>query len=213
MNKLTGIAASGISMVLALTLVGCGGQKAQDTSKSQEKPAESAQKDTKKAASLADWKGVWNSIDGYLDEKELDATYEEVAKRDNKKPEDVKNEMRTKTAAEFKGIEVTEDSITFLDGFKDKDGKEIAKSKYEFVEAKKVKHGGAELEWNIFKATDKDAKYPYMMLMGVHGEEELVHFHLRFGASVEEMEKKTDWYPTFVKPSTTLDQIKGEIKE
>lgn len=212
MNKLTGIAASGISLVLALTLVGCGGQKAQDTSKAPEKPAES-QKDNKKAASLADWKGVWNSIDGYLDDKELDATYKEVADRDKKTPEDVKNEMKTKTAAEFKGIEVTDDSITFLDGFKDKDGKEIAKSKYEFVEAKKVKHGGTELEWNIFKAADKDAKYPYMMLMGVHGEEELVHFHLRFGASVEEMEKKTDWYPTFVKPSTTLDQIKGEIKE
>lgn len=212
MNRFCGIAASGISFALALTLVGCGGQKGpQATSQPSEKPAQT-QKETK-SASLVDWKGVWNSIDGYLDDKGLDDTYKEVATRDKTTPEAVKSGMKKKVAADFKGVEITDDSISFLDGFKDKDGKEIAKSTYKLVGSKKVTHGGAELEWNIFEATDKNAKYPVMLMMPVHGEEELVHFHLRFGNNADELLKRDDWYPTFVKPNTTLDQIKDEIKE
>ena len=51
------------------------------------------------------------------------------------------------------------------------------------------------------------------MLMPVHGEEELVHFHMRYGKSLDELEKQDKWYPTFVKPESTMDQIADEVKE
>ncbi len=50
-------------------------------------------------------------------------------------------------------------------------------------------------------------------MMPVHGEEELTHFHMRYGNSVDELMSKETWFPTFVAPSSTIDQIKDEIKE
>lgn len=212
MKKLAGLAVPGVTLALALTLAGCAGQGTPSTQgEPASKPAESQK--VAEGASLSDWEGSWNGLNHYLDDEGLSDAYEEVAKRDGTTAEAVKNEMKEKVSAEFSGLEVSGDTISFLDGFKDKGGKEVAKTTYKFVEARKVKHGGAELEWDVFKAVEPDAKYPVLLMMPVHGEEELVHFHLRYGSDVDELMKRDDWYPTFVKPNTTLDQIKGEIKE
>lgn len=50
-------------------------------------------------------------------------------------------------------------------------------------------------------------------MMPVHGEEELVHFHMRYGKNADELFKKDGWFPTFVKPNSTMDQIADEVKE
>ena len=39
------------------------------------------------------------------------------------------------------------------------------------------------------------------------------HFHLRVGGTAEEMLAKDDWYPTFVSPTVTIDQVYEEVAE
>ncbi|QWT18315.1 ZinT/AdcA family metal-binding protein [Collinsella sp. zg1085] len=206
-------------LALSLTLVACNNKPAPAGSSS--KPAAETSQGSapmqkapaKTKVSLADWEGTWNGFHGYLDNPELDSTYEEVAGRDSKKADEVKAEIKKKVAADFTGITIKGDKISFLDGFEKDGGKELSSATYSFVESRKVTHGGAELEWDIFKANEADAPYPYMVLMPVHGEEELVHFHLRYGNSIDDIMARDDWYPTFVAPSSTMGQIKEEIKE
>lgn len=69
------------------------------------------------------------------------------------------------------------------------------------------------LEWDQFEATSKDAKYPVLIMMPIHGEESLTHFHMRYGKNIDELLKKDKWFPTYVKPSTTTDQLIDEITE
>jgi hypothetical protein len=215
MNRFSALAASGLSIALAATIVGCSSQQPKKPeSQSQPAATQSQPAETKEEVkTLKGWEGTWNNFVNYLDDKELDAAYAEKAKADNKKPEDIKKELKERRKAEFGGLEIHGDTITFLDGFKDKGGKEITKATYKFKSAKKVQHGGKELEWDVFEAQEKDAKYPVLMLMPVHGEEELVHFHMRYGKSLDELEKQDKWYPTFVKPESTMDQIADEVKE
>ena len=125
----------------------------------------------------------------------------------------MKAELKEKRSCEFHGLKIEGDTVSFLDGFESEGGAEIAKATYECVDSKKVMHGGHELEWDVFKAKEADAKYPVLLMMPVHGEEELTHFHMRYGNDVDELMGKDDWYPTFVAPSSTIDQIKDEIKE
>ncbi|MDU5274045.1 MAG: zinc-binding protein, partial [Finegoldia magna] len=89
----------------------------------------------------------------------------------------------------------------------------IAETEYKFVEKKAVKHGSHMLEWDVFEAVDSNAKYKVLLMMPIHGEEELTHFHMRYGNDKEELFAKEGWFPTFVKPNTTDKQIIGEIEE
>lgn len=50
-------------------------------------------------------------------------------------------------------------------------------------------------------------------MMPVHGEEELIHFHMRYGSDENELLGMDNWYPTYVKPNSTLEQIADEIAE
>ena len=162
---------------------------------------------------LAGWKGTWNDFSSYLDKDEVADAYDEAAKMNKTTAEDVKAELKEKRSCEFHGLKIEGDTVSFLDGFESEGGTEIAKATYECVDSKKVMHGGHELEWDVFKAKEADAKYPVLLMMPVHGEEELTHFHMRYGNDVDELMGKDDWYPTFVAPSSTIDQIKDEIKE
>lgn len=217
MNKFGTIAASALSVGLAFSIFGCAGQQSAPKSQSQNAEAEqsqSASADKKEAVKdLKGWEGTWNDFSKYLDDEELDSAYAEKAKEAGKSPEDIKKELKERRHSDFGGLEIKGDTITFLDGFKDKGGKEIGKVTYKFKDSKKVQHGGKELEWDVFEAEDKDAKYPVLLMMPVHGEEELVHFHMRYGKNADELFKKDGWFPTFVKPNSTMDQIADEVKE
>lgn len=203
---------------VALALTGCAGQpgKSQSEDASQNTTASqpaAKQEASASHASLADWKGSWNDFSSYLDKEEVAEAYAEAAKESKSTPEKVKSELKERRSCEFHGLKIDGDTVSFLDGFESEGGTEVAKATYEWVESKKAMHGGQELEWNVFKAKEADAKYPVLLMMPVHGEEELVHFHMRYGKNADELMGKEDWYPTFVVPSSTIAQIKDEIKE
>lgn len=203
---------------IALALAGCAGQaedvKAEDTSQETAATQPAAQEETAATkTTLAGWEGTWNDFSSYLDKSEVADAYDEAAKMNNTTAEDVKAELKNKRECEFHGLKIAGDTVSFLDGFESEGGAEVTKATYEYVDSKKVMHGGHELEWNVFKAKEADAKYPVLLMMPVHGEEELTHFHMRYGSDADELMSKDDWYPTFVAPSSTIDQIKDEIKE
>ncbi len=178
---------------------------------SQKKKAEEGGKAAMKAE-LKDWNGEWNNIEGYLDKPEVMKALEEKAKKEGKKLEDIKKEFTDSRHLPFKGLKVDGDSLTLYDGFISESGKEMAKLNYKYVESHSVKHGNSELFWHVFETKDNE-EYKYVLMMPVHGEEEIVHFHMRYGKDIKELLGKEDWYPTMVSPSSTMDQVVTEVSE
>lgn len=178
--------------------------KKEEDKKSEEKSSDKV--------SLSEWEGTWNNMGAYLDQEELQPAFKTVAEKEKKTPEEVKAAYVEKRKCDFDGLVIEGDKATLLDGFKDKDGKEIETVEYEYSATHKVKHGNHDLEWVEFKAKG-DAKYPVLLMMPVHGEESLTHFHMRYGSNAEELLKKDGWYPTFIKPNSTTEQLIEEITE
>lgn len=190
-----------LSLLLAFgMLFGCGAnQEPADDSEDQNM----TQKDTQdENASLSDWDGEWNSIVYWYDDEEVrkglgDDADSKIAEKDKGAHTD------------FAKIKVEADHVTFMD----RDGKELAKSEYKFLE-KKVKGEGEHSEWDIFEATgDVDSKYKVIALMPIHGEEgDLTHFHARYGATADEALSDDSWWPVIASPETTAEQAIGEIE-
>lgn len=157
--------------------------------------------------SLSDWSGEWNSIANYIDDEGLKGAYEEVSKRDNITEEQAKKNFSDHVAIDFGAIKVDDESITF---FSKPGGEEIEKANFKYVNKHPMEHGGKTLYWYEFSS---DGKYSTILMMPVHGEDHMPHFHLRVGKTAEEMLAKDDWYPTFVSPTVTIDQVYEEVAE
>lgn len=184
-------------------------QQTEEPAESQEAPAESEEQ-----VSLADWEGTWDDMSLWLDLPEIEEGYKLAAEKDGITPEEVKEALKKRRKADFHGMIVEGNKVTLLDNWAAKGGKEIGTAEYEFVQSHALEESGHNLEWDEFKAISADAKYPVLLLMPVHGEEALTHFHMRYGSDTQSlltMEEK--WYPTFVKPSTTAQQMIDEIAE
>lgn len=149
----------------------------------------------------------------YLDDEQLQDAFKKLAEKEGVTAEEAKEKYVAKRKCDFNGMVFEGDTVTLLDGFQDKGGKAVSESKYEYVETYQVKHGNYDLEWHMFKAVDEKAQYPVLLLMGVHGEEALTHFHLRYGKDAAELLAMEGWYPTFVKPASTYDQLAQEITD
>lgn len=215
-----------IVLVLSLVFTGCA-KKAepapapapapkQEAAKPAEEKKEEAKKDEAKTStaenSISEWKGSWNNMGAYLDDKELQGAFETLAKKENKSVDEVKKAYVEKRKCEFDGFVVDGDKVTLLDAFQDKNGKVISESEYVFNKAYNVKHGNYDLEWFAYEAKG-EAKYKVLLMMEVHGEEALTHFHMRYGDDVDKLLAIDGWYPTFVKPNSTYDQLIAEITE
>ncbi len=198
-----------LSMAMALTACKPAEEKQETTEKQETEQVETESKDE---VTLADWEGTWNNMGAYLDQVDVQEGFEKLAKKEGKSVEEAKRDYFAKRKCDFDGMVIEGNKATLLDGFADKDGKAIETVEYEFVEIHKAKHGNHDLEWNVFKASG-DAKYPILLMMSVHGEESLTHFHMRYGSDVKELLETEGWFPTFVKPSTTSEQLIDEIAE
>lgn len=171
----------------------------------QQKSSNEEKKDVaSEQVSLDNWKGTWNSIVGWYDDAEVIKALGDGAKEAMEKKAEGSH-------TDFKSLVVDGNTITFLDAIKD--GKEIAKSEYKFVE-KKIKGEGEHGEWDVFEATgDVDSKFKVIALMPIHGEEgDLTHFHARYGATADEALSDDSWWPVIAAPDTTVEQVVGEIK-
>lgn len=162
-------------------------------------------------ASLADWEGTWESLSAYFDDPELEESFAEHAEEHGESVEEVKEEFEETKGTEFDVMTVDDDTVTFI-ADKDADASESAVA-YDLSAAYDVVDGDLEYTWFIFEAGD-DASYPYLALMPQHGEESLVHFHMRYGDDVDAMLEESEWFPVLIKEGTAdLDMIEEEIFE
>ncbi|WP_168581592.1 ZinT/AdcA family metal-binding protein [Gephyromycinifex aptenodytis] len=217
-----------LALALPLTLSACGGADeqtpgaAESSATAVESPSGAADS-TPSAAdsasvpaelqSLSSWKGEWNNIDNYLDDPALAPGYEAAAKKNNSTPDEEKAALHKRRASDFGGLVIDGDKITFLDNFPSKDGKEISSSEYTWDKTYESVVGGKTRTWYAFKATDSAAKYPTVMFFPIDHEEDLLHFHMRYGNTPDELLAKEDWFPTVVSPDTTTEQLIAEISE
>lgn len=159
---------------------------------------------------LTDWLGTWNSITYYLDETEVQGAFEELADGEADTVEASKENYQEKILTDFTAMVIEEDQITYLDGPESEGGEVIETVTYEYQEEQTTEHGGQKLSWFKFVATE-EAIHEAILLLDVHGEESMPHFHFRYGTADEDLLTKEDWYPTLVAPTTTLDQVYEEI--
>lgn len=178
----------------------------------EEAPAEEDQSEDEKA-SMADWEGEWNDMGGYLEKAEIQEAFKNLAEKENTDEASAKEAYLKKRKCDFGGLEIDGDHVKFLKEFPDAKGEVIGEADYTFREKIEVEHGGHKLEWDVFEANSEDAPYKVLLMMPIHGEESLTHFHMRYGDDKDSLLKEEGWYPTFVKPSSTDQQIIDEITE
>lgn len=178
----------------------------------EEAPAEEDQSEDEKA-SMADWEGEWNDMGGYLEKAEIQEAFKSLAEKENTDEASAKEAYLKKRKCDFGGLEIDGDHVKFLKEFPDAKSEVIGEADYTFREKIEVEHGGHKLEWDVFEANSEDAPYKVLLMMPIHGEESLTHFHMRYGDDKDSLLKEEGWYPTFVKPSSTDQQIIDEITE
>lgn len=203
-----------VAALTASVLAACAG-KAGETRQVEENHMTSEQmtmeSQVEESVSLSDWEGTWNSIEGYYDVPEVKTAMEENAKNLGITFEALKQEKSKESHVEWLGLKIHGDTITFLDHFSKDGGNEIESVPYEFVEMRTV-DGESEdhSRWAVFRAKG-EAKHPLLIMMPVHGEEEITHFHVRYGSDVEALLAMNDWWPVMAKESSTLDQVITEV--
>lgn len=184
----------------------------QETEEDIETEEDVEEEDVSEEIELSDWEGDWNSITWYLDAEEVQGAYEELAEKRQISAEEAKIEYRKEVETDFNAITIDSDGILYLEKPVEEDGDTIEEVKYDYVTAHPMEHGGQTFYWHEFKA-DGEADHEIVLLIDVHGEETLPHFHMRYGNDVEELLADDDWYPTMLSPTATMDQVYEEIAE
>ena len=198
-------------LVLSLFLVACNGSA--DSPEPQPKDSQQQEQPQPQlpAASLADWEGTWRNMVSFLseDDEALREALEDVAEdQDMTVEEYIEHEKEESVPFEKMVIDSNAETITFYDLYKDTEGKS---AKYTFIEALEFTHGGSTFYWYVFETRDA-SDYPVVLLMEIHGEENMAHFHVRAGKSVDEAMKDEHWYPTFMDENIPLSMIAEELE-
>ncbi|VDG76358.1 pXO1-130 like-protein; C-terminal of zinc-binding protein AdcA [Actinobaculum suis] len=218
-----------VGAALALALVGCsndnGGSDATTsaaapttTAEAPADPTTSAAPqegaiETDKKATLADWEGTWESTSGYFDNPEIQAEMEEHAKEEGETVEQVKAELDERNGTAFDAIKIDDKTITFIADLDKADNPTEQGYEYTHETAYDVSSSEHSFAWHFFKGAE-GAPHKYVALMPQHGEEKLVHFHMRYGDSIDEVLKKDDWFPVMIKKGTAdIEMVKEEIFE
>lgn len=149
----------------------------------------------------------------YLEDPEIQSAYSTLAKNEEIDEDKAKEDYLAKRKADFAGLIIDADKVTFLDNFPEKDGKTIGEGTYKFSKTEEQMLGEHKITWNIFEATNEDAPYKYLTLMKIDPNEDLLHFHFRYGNDLDEILNKESWFPTVVSPQTTNEQLIDEITE
>ncbi|WP_257161589.1 metal-binding protein ZinT [Corynebacterium cystitidis] len=163
--------------------------------------------DTQSKATLADWEGEWVSLGALAKTDEMKPFAEEAAEEHGESVEEVLEEVDEARATDFAGMVIDADHIAFFDTIEEVSGGSAEDGyKYTFSESIEDEHDGNTFTWFVFES-DEGAPHKYVLLMPLHGEETLAHYHMRYGDSVDEAMNADDhWYPTFIAPGEGSDE-------
>lgn len=203
-------------VAVGLLLTGCGKQTEEETDVSieetqVEEKAEEIKDEPEMEVELSEWNGEWNSVDEFIDDDFATISLEEVASREGISIEEARDLKLSELEFPYGSMEISGDEIIFNDGLLDNKTK-VIKAKYAYKESVPMEHAGGTYFWHVFE-TEEDSLDKYLLLMDVHGEETLAHFHARMGKDIEELVAMEDYYPTFVRPDADQELIAEEIAE
>lgn len=169
--------------------------------------AEEGVKDSDQKASLADWDGTWKSLGAYVDDPEMQDPMQDAADEHGESTDEIRAEIDESRGADFEGLVIEGDKIAFIADAADLDTADASEGvEYTFVGAKDVTTAEHEFTWFIFEGGE-GAPHKYVLLMPLHGEESLAHFHMRYGDTIEEaLDAPEGWFPTFVDPKEATDE-------
>lgn len=202
-----------VAVAAALALNGCSQNgETKDVASTSTVASSSAAPAATKKASLADWDGSFVSLAAFVDDPAYASEFAEAAKKHNVELEPTKAQLKERYGVPFEGLKVDGDSLTLVKKKAQVDAPTEQPVNYTFEESFVQQYKSHELKWSIFKST-AGGEFSYVMLMPMHGEESLQHFHARFGSDKEAL-KKEETFPTFVDPKTaTKEQIVDELME
>lgn len=164
---------------------------------------------------LSLWEGSWNNMASYLKSDELQEAFAKLAENEGVSEDEARIAYKNKRRCEFDSLVIEGNTVSFRDGVIDeKNSDAYSKEEYEYKESYKVKYDNYELLWHVFTSEDEEAFYPNLLMLEVHGDEALNHFHMRYGEEdILALLKKDGWFPTFVGIDSTFEQLSAEITD
>lgn len=212
-------------LALSILLGACSGkkddeEKASDEEKVADEVQEEAKEDVKEEPKvevkeeaedpdLSGWDGDWYNITSFYGNEELAEPLANVAAEKEMTVEDFIAEEKEETVPfQRMTIDASAGTIVF---YKEIDGKPSDAYPYKYHSTEMIEHGGVSHPLHIFESKE-NADIPYILLMGIHGEDKFAHFHVRTGQTPEELIERDDWYPTFVGPEVPMTMIAEELE-
>ncbi len=158
---------------------------------------------------LSDWDGVWESLNSYLLNGDLDPVLEQKAKKGDKTVEQYRAYYQTGYATNIDMIGIEKNVIEFHVG------KAMSSCKYTYSGFKILNYAsGKKGVRYLFECQESQSKAPKYVQFSDHiiGPRKSQHFHIYMGNESQEalLNEMNNW-PTFYPYSLTKDQIVDEM--
>ena len=167
---------------------------------------------------LSDFAGDFQSVLPYFEDGTLDEYITEEAEENEKSFDEMKQEFLEKRKSDYNTLSIEGNSVSFHTP----SGTVSAEYEYQGFQTVKDDDGDITSVWYTFQAKTPDSGAPVYLAFNDHGtgagsheeeheehEEEIAHFHLRYGnESVEALMDVENWAPTFYAADATADEIK-----
>ena len=174
-----------------------------------------------KARPLSDFAGDFQSVLPYFEDGTLDEYITEEAEKNEKSFDEMKQEFLEKRKSDYNTLSIEGNSVSFHTP----SGTVSAEYEYQGLQTVKDDDGDITSVWYTFQAKTPDSGAPVYLAFNDHGtgagsheeeheehEEEIAHFHLRYGnESVEALMGVENWAPTFYAADAAADEIKEAL--
>lgn len=165
---------------------------------------------------LADWSGEWNNFYDYLENEGIQEAYTVLAEKEGNTADEVKSRyLEGKTyQCEIPAMTINQDSITFYsNALTETANDEQATGSYEYSYAGDVEDANGRI-WSSFVTEDQNAQYKAFLMLPAEADvpnETMMHFHFRYGNSIEELLSEDGWFATMIAADTTDNLIIGHM--
>ena len=170
---------------------------------------------------LSDFAGDFQSVLPYFEDGTLDEYITEEAEKNEKSFDEMKQEFLEKRKSDYNTLSIEGNSVSFHTP----SGTVSAEYEYQGFQTVKDDDGDITSVWYTFQAKTPDSGAPVYLAFNDHGtgagsheeeheehEEEIAHFHLRYGnESVEALMGVENWAPTFYAADAAADEIKEAL--
>ena len=212
MKKLLGIF---VSAVLLVSISACSSESVQNSQQPENSPQNATTELTESDDALKEWDGIWNNFHSYFENPGLDEAYQTLADREGITALEVKSRyMDGKTyQCDIAALGIDGQAVTFYSKTQDAEA-----STEDILATMNYTYKGEETDdfdrtWSHFEA-DGDSPYPHLFLLPAEADgpgNTMMHFHFRYGSTVEELKGAEGWYATMIRCGSDIDLVIGHM--